>query len=209
MFHKALLLVVLATSLRASQLHVLTRHVSWTTFTFGLSSVTLAPAQTHLFKNEREAFHLRPISVPAWKVGTNHHQWCPVWALHSYMVMTTTAPDAHLFVWPDSLKWCSTAHIATVLKQVIEAADQGKLPLAQEVRRMASTLHFHRNHSVTNVLAIGQRALSKSFAERYLALHIRDTPSVAMGATPGSKTLLENAGSDSFEGFSANCLPNP
>lgn len=59
-------------------------------------------------------------------------------------------------MWSDSLQWCSAAHIVLILKWVIDAADPGKLPCAQEARRMAATLTFFRTHSIDTVLQAGQ-----------------------------------------------------
>lgn len=57
----------------------------------------------------------------------------------------TLTPDTgldHPFVWSDSLKWCTASHISTIMKRVVDEADPGKLPRAQEVRRMAATRAF-------------------------------------------------------------------
>lgn len=84
----------------------------------------------------------------------------------------------------DSLKWCSTVHIALALKRVIDFANPGKLPRTQEVRQVDATVAFLRTQSINEVLASGQWSSSFSFAERYLALHITDTLCIALGTTP-------------------------
>lgn len=109
----------------------------------------LAPTP-HLDKNEHVDHRLQPVAIPAWRVSGLPHHLCPV--------------------------WCTAAHIALLLKILIDAADPGNLPRAQEVRRLAATLAFSCPHTLDAIQQSGQWSSPNSFADRYLVvLHLRDT----------------------------------
>lgn len=130
--HKTLFQLALATGLWASQLHTLTHHTYWTTFTLGFSHVSFAPTPSHLAKNEREDHRVQPVLIPAWIVGGESHHLCLAWSLHIYMSLTQHAHQDNLFVWNDSLRWCSASNIASILRKVIDAVDHGKVSRVHE-----------------------------------------------------------------------------
>lgn len=99
---------------------------------------------------------LQPIIISVWRVPGRPHRLCPVLALHTYMKITKVARPYLIFVWSDSIKWCSVSHVATILSRVIDAEDPGKLPRAQEVHHMTATLAFLRTHSLEVVQQAGQ-----------------------------------------------------
>lgn len=51
---------------------------------------------------------------------------------------------------------------------------------------MATTVAFLCTHSLDTVQQTGQWSSPNSFADKYLVLHLRDTPGVAMGVPPTS-----------------------
>ena len=61
---KALFLVAMASGLRSSQLHALTRHPAWLVFAPDGQRVSLAPSPKFLAKNEREGHVLTPYHHP-------------------------------------------------------------------------------------------------------------------------------------------------
>ena len=65
LLQRALFLVAMASGLRASQLHALTRHPSWLVFATDGGRVSLAPSPRFLAKNEREGLVLTPIVIRA------------------------------------------------------------------------------------------------------------------------------------------------
>ena len=77
LLHKAVFLLALATGLRASQLHALTRRPAWTIFASGDTQVSLAPLPSFLAKNEREQHRLQPIIIPAWSENGVPHRSTP------------------------------------------------------------------------------------------------------------------------------------
>ena len=185
LFLRALFLVALATGLRVSQLGALLRSPEFAKFAPGKASVTLAPRPSFLAKNERERHRLRPVTFPAWFVGSTHHPLCPVSALDSYLAVTSQAPGQHLWVDPVSLRPLKTADIARGLTSVIRLADPSAPARAHHVRKIASSLAFFRCFDVDAVRQAGQWASSSSFVTRYLVHHLRDVPCVAMGSLHG------------------------
>ena len=184
LFRRALFLLALATGLRASQLHALSRRPAWTVFAAGDTQVSLAPVPTFLAKNERETHRLHPVVVPAWFEAGGHHPLCPVAALRAYLLSTRRASLDSLFVWPDSLRPCSRVHISRVLCETIEAADPGRCPRGQEVRRFAGSLLYLRTYSLDAVRRGGQWRSHVSFVNRYLIPAAEDAPCVAMASLP-------------------------
>lgn len=90
---------------------------------------------------------------------------------------TSQVPLSSLWLWRDSFHPLMAPNIAAVLCHVIEAADQGKMPRAHEVWCMASKLAFMRTHSL-------ECRSATFFCFRYFAVHVVDTPCVAMGLHP-------------------------
>ena len=183
-FEKALFLLAMASGLRSSQLHALTRHPGLTVFTEDGSSVSLAPSPAFLAKNEREGHVLDPLIIPAWREDGVSHPLCPVAALREYLRWTRDVGLDRLFVWPSSLRLCSRPQLARVLKRVISSADPRSSPLARDTRGVSASMAFLRLHSVDAVRVSGQWSSSHSFATRYWSSSVVDVPCVAMGTLP-------------------------
>ena len=114
---KALFLVAMASGLRASQLHALTRHPSWLVFTEDGRQVSLAPSPKFLAKNEREGHVLAPIVLQAWLVGGRPHLLCPVEALRRYVEASRASSPTRLFLSPASGRPLSRLQLSHILCQ--------------------------------------------------------------------------------------------
>ena len=157
--HKALFLIALATGLRVSQLAALSRSSSLTRFGRAESSVSLVPHPTCIAKNERNNHILAPIEIPAWFDGEEPHPLCPVLALGNYMrTAPADASDPLWWIWPDSMKSCSRAHVTKIICQVIECSDPGRAPKAYQVRAYAGSVAFLRSFDLELVTEAGQWA---------------------------------------------------
>ena len=140
--------------------------------------------ETKWAKNERRGHSLGPLVVPAWLSEGVHHQLCPVAALRDYIRCVPAGSEDKLWLWPDSLRPCSPAHLATVICRVITAGDQGTSPKAHQVRSYAASLAYLRSFDLSKVQEAGQWASCVSFVTRYLATHLSDVPCVAMTVAP-------------------------
>ena len=190
LFHllrKALFLVAMASGLRASQLHALTRNPSWLVFAEDGRRVSLAPSPRFLAKNEREGHVLTPLVLRAWMDGDRHHPLCPVEALRRYVAASPQRTPSRLFLWPTSNKPLSRLQISRNLCATIEAADPGKAPKGKDIRSMSSKLAFLRHFSLDASLRDGQWASDRSFIHHYLDPSLPDVPCATMAGPPPSR----------------------
>ena len=183
-FRRALFLVAMASGLRVSQLHALTRQPALTAFAGELASVSLAPSPGFLAKNEREGHRLGPIVIPAWLVDGVRQPLCPVSALRAYLDATAEAPPARLFVFPASGVPCSRRQIVNALKDIIRRGDPGSEPHSKDLRSFASSLAFFRLVDVQPVRVQGQWRSDVSFCRNYFRDALVDAPCVALGVLP-------------------------
>ena len=183
-FRRALFLTAMASGLRVSQLHALTRHPSLTYFSDNDSSVSLAPSPRFLAKNEREGHRLEPFIIPAWLGGGARQSLCPVLALRSYINDTSNAPLDHLFVFPRSGKACSRRQIVNLLKEIIIEGDPGSQPQSRDLRSFSASLAYFRLFDVDRTQVQGQWKSSHSFCNNYFKENLPDVPCVAMGTLP-------------------------
>ena len=181
---KALFLVAMASGLRSSQLHALTRHPAWLVFAPDGQRVSLAPSPKFLAKNEREGHVLTPILIPAWMDGHSHHPLCPVAALREYVSASSHRSHSRLFLWPDTHKPLSRIHISKELCTIIEEADPGKAPKGKDVRAMSSTLAFLRHFSLDQARRGGQWASAHSFVHHYLEHSLEEVQCSTVAGPP-------------------------
>lgn len=71
---------------------------------YGIFTVFLAPAPTHLANNKSDRHRLQLGVLPAWKESGRHHRLCLVWALHVYIEATKWAKKDDLWVRNNSLR---------------------------------------------------------------------------------------------------------
>ena len=184
LLQKALFLTAMASGMRASQLHALTRHPAWLVFSEDGRRVSLAPSPKFLAKNEREGHILSPIVIQAWMDRDHHHLLCPVEALRRYVEASQQRTHHRLFLWPTSGKPLSRIQISKMLCSTIEAADPGKAPKGKDIRAMSSTLAFLRHYSVDQSLREGQWASDRSFVHHYLDQSLQAVPCSTMAGPP-------------------------
>ena len=129
---------------------------------------------------------MRPVTFPAWFVGSSHHPLCPVSPMDSYLAATGRSTSQHLWVNPVSLRPLKTVDIAKGLTSLIWLADPSESAKAHQVRKFASSLAFFCCFDEEEVRLAGQWSSSTSFVTPYLIHHLRDVPCVAMGSLHGS-----------------------
>ena len=181
---KAIFLIALATGHRVSQLAALVRGNSFTRFTPGDLSVTLAPSPEFLAKNERTAHRIEPVVIDAWLQDGSHHALCPVAALRRYLDNTENTQAQYLWVQPASGRRLRSVAVARILRDVIKEGDPEATPIAHQVRSYSSSLAFFRTFDLDSVQSAGQWSSSASLVSRYLNTRLQDVPCVVMGATP-------------------------
>ena len=184
LLQRALFLVAMASGLRASQLHALTRHPSWLVFASDGGRVSLSPSPRFLAKNERAGHVLTPLVLRAWLDAGRHHPLCPVSALRQYVDASPQRSHTRLFLWPASSKPLTRLHVSRLLCSTIEAADPGKAPKGKDVRAMSSTLAFLRHYSLDRTLQEGQWASDRSFVHHYLDPSLPPVPCASMAGPP-------------------------
>ena len=186
LLRRALFLVAMASGLRASQLHALLRIPGCLVIAEDSSQMSLAPDPAFLAKNEREGHILSPVVIPAWRVDGHPHDLCPVAALEQYIEATRDTQESRLFLSSTTGSPLSRRQLSTLLCRIIQTADPGHGPVAQDIRRLSSTLAFLRQYSVDMVRRDGQWSSSYSFVHHYLQMGLRDVPCVAMSGAPST-----------------------
>ena len=205
LLQRALFLVAMASGLRASQIHALTRHPSWLVFATDGGRVSLAPSPRFLAKNEREGHVLTPIVLRAWLDGASPHPLCPVEALRQYVEASPRPSHTRLFLWPASGKPLSRLHISQWLCRTIEAADPGKAPKGKDVRAMSATLAFLRHYSLDRTLQEGQWASDRSFVRHYLDQSLQAVPCTSMAGPPSPPAPSSSPWPVRADGFWGGC----
>lgn len=175
----AVFLLARASGYRSSQLVAFTRHPAFTHWSTNGMAVTITPSPTFMAKSEQADSLIGPLRIPALLKNDQHLPLCPVKALSDYIDRTRGVSTDYLFYNPRSQKALTPRSIATLLCNIIEAADPGHAPRAHSIWGLATSVAFLRTHSTERVRDLGGWASTVSFRTRYLRHSVSRQPCVA------------------------------
>ena len=164
---KALFLLSLATGGRISEIHALRREPEF--LAFGDNDLTLISRVSFLAKNENPTHRRDPIVIPRlFDDDGSPHVLCPVAALENYIKSTNSVKTGPLFLSVKNNKPLSKAACAFHLCAVIKESQPGVFPKAHDVRKMATSLTFFANMSLTEICQRVGWASPMVFRKHYL-----------------------------------------
>ena len=179
LLEKTLFLVALACGPRISELKAMRRgqHLN---FVNGGARLCLDP--TFLAKNEDPLNRRKPVMIRPLPTDTS---LCPVAALKSFLE-ATPLQEGPLFVSPVNLAPLSTGAIRVALARVIRQAVPDSFPKSHDLRKLASSLAFMGNMSLSQMSSYTGWKSSSVFVKHYCGeVSLMQKSCIALGSEVG------------------------